>query len=68
MIVFKLVNESKYENHILRGLTIANEMFNEYRNKHKVLQKKDNLEYYNQLLESKRVIKLLKQDKNKKLF
>lgn len=52
----------------MKGLTIANRFFVDFRSKYRILTKIDNIELYNKLLETKRVIKLLRQQKNKHLF
>ena len=47
---------------------ITNTLFTDFRTKTQILTKSDNFSVYEKLVESKRVSKLLKQDKNKELF
>ena len=47
---------------------ISNTLFTDFRNKAQILTRSDNFTIYEKLVESKRVSKLLKQEKNKELF
>jgi hypothetical protein len=62
------VTESKYEGHIENGLKILNTIYASFRKYEFNEALEVNKAAYGKILETNRVIKLLKQDKKKKLF